>query len=127
MPNPYESPNAETSTHESLNSRLMPRWLMGVALGGTWYLTCLAWWSIARYAFQQSPPPPVLFTVLPVTLGGWLWVWGDEGPPYRCLESLWFNAIVGILVCSGTGVVLVYAATFRRRASTRNTHGGGEG
>ncbi len=83
---------------------------------------CLAWCIVATLGrtFQSNPiplPDPFHFIVsmfttvcgiltAPVALGGWLFLWGDNGPPHPILNNVIFNVLCGITVNAAIGAIL---------------------
>lgn len=59
----------------------------------------------------------------PVGLGGWFFVWGDNGPPYDWLSTAVFHFVFGLTFYALIGAVVGVLAARRRRwqLSTRTT------
>jgi hypothetical protein len=52
---------------------------------------------------------------LPVEVGGWLFIWGDNGPPYEFLKSLAANILIGLVSYALIGA-LVGVLVARKRS-----------
>jgi len=65
----------------------------------------------------------VIFYVvaMPVGIGGWLFVWGDNGPPYAWMETAAFTICFGLAFYGVIGVVVgaLLGRKYRWRVSTR--------
>jgi hypothetical protein len=48
----------------------------------------------------------VVVVAAPVTIGGWLFVWGDNGPPYEWIESLSFIITFGLAFYGIVGAIV---------------------
>lgn len=88
----------------------LPAWLKGILIAQ------LAWTALAlelEFQFGQkiekqlpnwvrslnvidAIETPLMVLAAPVTLGGWLFVWGDNGPPYAWIEGWPFVVAFGL-------------------------------
>jgi hypothetical protein len=88
----------------------LPAWLKGILIGQ------LAWAALAlelEFQFGQklekllptwlrsldvidAIETPLMVLAAPVTLGGWLFLWGDNGPPYPWIEGWPFVIAFGL-------------------------------
>ena len=58
---------------------------------------------------------------LPISLGGYFFVWGDNGPPSKLFESVWFNVLCGVILNSSLGAVaFVLVDRFNKMRSIGN-------
>jgi hypothetical protein len=107
--------------------RRMPGWLLGVVLAEL--IWTAAWLGMYFFEFIERFLPQSLdwfdipdtlgsicaFIAAPVAVGGWLMVWGDNGPPYPWLESWQFQVIFAVMFYGLLGAVLGCTVTFLRR------------
>jgi hypothetical protein len=72
----------------------------------TWVVTAAVCYNLPAWHTTDSPmslfDDCVTFAAFPVSFGGWHFVWGPPGPPYRWMETWTFNigsslAIYGVL------------------------------
>lgn len=98
--------------------RRMPGWMWGVALAELLWGLAL----FGAYFFEFVEPffpqwldwfdiPDTLgsicaFIAVPVAAGGWLLVWGDNGPPYPWLESWQFHIAFGVMFYGLLGAII---------------------
>jgi hypothetical protein len=89
--------------------RRMPSWLLGVVLAEL--IWAAAWLGMYFFEFIERFLPQwfdwfdipdtlgsiCAFIAAPVAIGGWLLVWGDNGPPYSWLESWQFHIAFGAM------------------------------
>ena len=105
----------------------------GLLTGCIVWVFCFAWF----YALQtQLIPflssidhwaPFALFNstcavlALPISLGGWFFVWGDNGPPSPLFESVLFNVLCGVILNASLGAVaFVLVDRFNKVRSSGN-------
>ncbi|HJQ79775.1 MAG TPA: hypothetical protein VJ828_07455, partial [Lacipirellulaceae bacterium] len=54
---------------------------------------------------------------LPVEVGGWLFIWDDNGPPYEFMSSVVFNILIGLvsyaLIGALVGVLIARKRSWR--------------
>jgi hypothetical protein len=97
----------------------LPLWLRG-------FLAGLAFWCIAAAIFHLAqwlnfPPPSISAGIrtpisavisycgiiaYPIGLGGWCFVWGDNGPPYALFDNMIFNIVVGAVWWGIVGMII---------------------
>ena len=89
-----------------------PWWLQGMVAGvAVWlvaFLSCLVLESFEAFVPDWLGPLALVSGILamPVMLGGWLFWWGDDGPPFPWLNGVWINVVAGITLCGCLGVVV---------------------
>jgi hypothetical protein len=110
---------------EVVKQRLrVPGWRIGVFLGDALWLLAFAFffavqsnwlprWLTRSHVIRTVAGYCGLFA-LPIPLGGWLYVWGDNGPPYEWIDSVAVNTALGILFYGLLGGLLGYVATLIR-------------
>lgn len=113
--------------------RHFPPMVRGLLTGCIVWVFCFAWF----YALQtQLIPflssidhwaPFALFNstcavlALPISLGGWFFVWGDNGPPSPLFESVLFNVLCGVILNASLGAVaFVLVDRFNKVRSSGN-------
>lgn len=113
----------------ALRSRYQSAWWRGVALGIlVWGIT--AFGAFAIEALEPNFPewskqldlPDTLGSICavaaaPVTLGGWLLIWGDAGPPFPWIHSWVFVITFGISSYGLLGGLIGLLTAFMRRQS----------
>jgi hypothetical protein len=86
----------------------VPSWLQGALFGDLIWAVAL----VLAYTFEAAEPffpkwmnqldlidtfgSICLIIAAPIAVGGWLVIWGDNGPPYQWLESRAFNILFAI-------------------------------
>lgn len=76
---------------------------------------------LSRFDVYDTVGAIFLVIASPVAVGGWLFVWGDNGPPYRWLDTAEFAVIFGLIfygIIGATAGVLL-ARKRQWRLSTR--------
>jgi hypothetical protein len=51
---------------------------------------------------------------LPIAVGGWLYIWGDNGPPYKWMDSAVLNIAFGLAFYALNGGIIGRIATRTR-------------
>ncbi len=107
----------------------VPPWVKGMLLGeNVWALAMLGAW-IFRILGEGLPHSWLMqlglvhllrslcmVIAMPVALGGWLLIWGDNGPPYAWIDSWLFNMAFGVCFYGLLGAVAgIVVARIRRR------------
>jgi hypothetical protein len=93
----------------------LPSWLIGIVAGDLFWASALFGFYALQHlgqAFRMGWPD--LFATLglicslvalPIGLGGWYFIWGDNGPPYECLKTWPFNIGFGLIFYGLLGAV----------------------
>jgi hypothetical protein len=103
--------------------RSIPSWCKGIVAGvAAWLLAFLGVTMLE--SFEGSLPNWMVVDAVgsicaviafPIMLGGWFFLWGDNGPPYAWMNSVWINVAVGITLCACIGVVVTKLIVWRWR------------
>ncbi len=101
-----------------MKKRRLPAWLIGAVVGdAVWGLAVLGAYLFealeSRFPawFQNLDLPDTLGSICaviaaPIAVGGWLFIWGDSGPPYQWIESITFNVGFGLCFYALVGVLV---------------------
>ena len=94
----------------------LPAWLLGVLCGDAlWGLMWMVGYAISFFGpllptwLRQLCEGPMMlcaFAAFPVVTGGYLFVWGDNGPPHIWLNSFAFNIAFGLCVYALLGAAI---------------------
>jgi len=104
----------------SNSNRTMPAWLVGWFAGDVfWGLTLTGVYFFEAVSRWLGPTGDLFDTMgnicaliaAPVTIGGWLFIWGDNGPPYSWLGSWTFNISFGLILYGGLGALTATIAS----------------
>lgn len=74
----------------------LPAWLLGAVAGDAiWGLAWLLWYAerCTHWDILELSATIGGLVAFPIALGGWLLVWGDNGPPYPWLNTPWCNFV----------------------------------
>jgi len=87
----------------------LPPALIGVIIAEGVY--GLAWLALIVQWFTDITLPDVfeaycMTIASPLAVGGWMLIWGDNGPPYKWLESTLVNLAAGFLLWGLVGFVI---------------------
>src|SRR5438093_586414 len=101
----------------------VPAWRIGVAVAiALWLLAFTLFFaeqrgwlprSITRLPFVRTFTGYCGFVAFPVPLLGWIYVWGDMGPPF--VEYPIFNILFGIFFYGLLGALIGYIANLTRK------------
>src|SRR4051794_12645686 len=113
---------AETRMGVARHSSRVPAWRIGMAVAISLWLFAFAFYcaidsgwfphSIARLAFVRTFNGYCGIAAAPIPLLGWMYVWGDMGPPW--VEYPIFNIGFGILSYGLVGALIGYVFGFIR-------------
>lgn len=89
----------------------VPAWIMGIAIAEGFWLTCLVIVMLLQQLERVVPVPGLLdglarLFAAPVAVGGWLFVWGDNGPPHPFMQTLAFNLLAGGTLYALAGLII---------------------
>jgi hypothetical protein len=115
------------------NKWRLPPWLIGAVLADS--LWGLAWFvAYASDTYERLFPvwlrrldvPDTVGSICaliaaPVPLGGWLLIWGDNGPPYVWIETVAFNVSFGLCFYALLGALAGLAVERMRAGRTRES------
>jgi hypothetical protein len=96
------------------------RIIIGVLAGWALWAFAFGLWYSERTNLQllRSLPAPVSSCVsvaaVPIAIGGWFFVWGDNGPPYPWLDNMRFNVAANLVIYGILGGVVGYGVGGRR-------------
>ena len=105
--------------------RRSPPWCIGVIIGeAVWGLALFGAHAFDAYEhwfprwFLQLDLADTLGSMCmviaaPVAVGGWLLIWGDNGPPYQWLESTAFNIGFGLCLYALLGAIVSHLISRR--------------
>ena len=108
--------------------RNFPPMVRGLITGCIVWIFCSAWFYALETQLIQLPSSPFgLFNstcavlAVPISLGGYFFVWGDNGPPSKLFESVLFNVLCGVILNSSLGAVaFVLVDRFNKMRSIGN-------
>ncbi|MEO0529638.1 MAG: hypothetical protein AAF266_03570 [Planctomycetota bacterium] len=102
--------------------RAIPSWLLGAMAGVAVWLAAFTVFALLFFTdILRSLPDwllesPFVGTVVnacvilssPIAMGGWFFVWGDNGPPQRWMDNPALNYAIGITCCAMMGAAFGY-------------------
>jgi len=96
----------------------LPVWFIGAIAGALFWGAALtgayafeAFENLFPQWFLQRDLPDLLGSICsliaaPVAIGGWLFIWGDNGPPFQWISSLVFKIAFGLCFYGFLGALL---------------------
>lgn len=107
----------------------VPCWCKGMGAGvAVWLVAFLVFYTLEN--FQAVIPDWIndlnlvgmvgsvcAVVAFPIMFGGWFFLWGDNGPPFAWMDSVWINVGIGIAICACVGAVVAKLIDWRRRGA----------